>query len=314
MIRALLLVLLPLWALADIDVSESPQQLLERIVQASSQQNYQGTVVMASATSWQTMTVQHALIEGQEYERLQQLTGLPQEYIQRGAEQICSHADHLPLHRPLKNPLRIPAPKLQPDFAYDLSMGTVQRLAGRIVRQLHVQPHDHNRYGLNLWLDQQTGLLLGVDLLDGQQHVLERTHFVEINMAPMLVADDFLPSMPSHSVQVIDAIKTTIAPVSWQPNWLPAGFHLTSAQEQENSIRLMYFDGITAFSVFIDRTASVPTLEKQWGATAAVVMPVTYEDQVHRVTAVGEVPLETLRQIALSVQPNLTLPILESVE
>ncbi len=309
MIKTLVLLLLPLWALAE--ASENPQQLLENVAQAARLQNYQGTIVMASASHWQSMDVQHAFINGQEFERLQQLTGLPQEYIKRGSEQFCSHGDNLAVHRPLKNPLRTPTPKLEQDFAYSFTYGTVQRLAGRLVQQLNVQPHDNNRYGLTLWLDQQTNLLLGVDLLDSQQHILERTHYVDIEIAAIMTAENFIPSMPTHAVQETVSTESKIANVSWQPSWLPVGFQMTHAQEQTGSIRLMYFDGITAFSVYIDQSASAPTLEKQWGATAAVVMPIMYEDQVHRVTAVGEVPLHTLREVVLSVRPNMTTPVAE---
>src|SRR5690554_2853106 len=218
--------LLPLWVWA-----ETPQQLLESVAQAARQQNYQGTVVMASASHWQSMKVQHALIDGEEFERLQQLTGLPQEYIQHGSEQWCSHDDNLALHRPLKNPLRIPHPKLQQDFAYDFIQGKTQRLAGRTVRQLNVQPHDNNRYGLTLWLDQQTNLLLGVDLLDSQQHILERTHYVDIDMTGDVTPKDFVPSMPVHAVQQRVSKQSKLAPVSWKPSWLPVGFQKTHAQE-----------------------------------------------------------------------------------
>lgn len=303
MIRTLVLLLLPLWA--AVAFSASPQQSLEKIAQAARQQNYQGTVVMASASHWQSMAVKHAFINDQEYERLEQLTGMPQEYVRRGEEELCGHTESLAFHRPLKNPLRTPTPELQPDFAYTFAYGSVQRLAGRQVQQLNVQPHDNHRYGLTLWLDQQTNLLLGVDLLGSDNHVLERTHFVDIEVAKPMPVEAFQSSLPAHQVAPAETAESKIAAVSWLPNWLPNGFHLAHAQEQADSIRLMYFDGITAFSVFIDQSVSAPTLEKQWGATAAVVMPVMYDEQMHRVTAVGEVPLHTLREVVLSVRPNL---------
>lgn len=309
MIRALVLLLLPLWAAAE--TSQSPQQLLERVAEAARQQSYQGTIVMASSSHWQSMNVKHTLIDGQEYERLVQLTGIPQESIMRGSEKMCGHVDNLSYHRPLTNPLRTPTPRLQQGFAYNFTYGTVQRLAGRVVQQVNVQPHDNHRYGLTLWLDQQTNLLLGVDLLGSQQQILERTHYVDISLSVPMAAEEFAPTMPTHAVPEVAEQESNISAVSWQPSWLPLGFQVTHAQEQDDSIRLMYFDGITAFSVFIDQSASAPTLEKQWGATAAVVMPLSYEDQIHRVTAVGEVPLHTLRQVALSVSPSATASLTE---
>lgn len=304
MIRALILLLLPVWALADI--SESPQQILESVAQAARQQNYQGTIVMASSSHWQTMEVKHAMINGEEYERLKQLTGASQESIKRGAEHVCSHAEHLPLHRPLKNPLRIPTPKLDQNFAYDFTYGDLQRMAGRMVQPLNVKPYDNKRYGLTLWIDKKSKLLLGVDLLDSKQNVLERTHYVDISLAAELTPQDFIPNMPAHGVQrSITEPEKSIAQVGWKPYWLPVGFELTHALEEDGSVRLMYFDGITAFSVFIDRSDNAPALEQQWGATAAVVIPVAYNESIHRVTAVGEVPLSTLREIVASVKPNL---------
>lgn len=305
MVKALVLWLLPLLAFAE--VSESPQQWLERIADAARQQNYQGTIAMVSDSHWQTLSVQHALIDGEEYERLQQLSGVPQEYVKRGSEQLCSHIETFPFHRPLKNPLRIPIPELQQDLAYDFTFGGVQRLAGKVAQQLNVQPHDDNRYGLTLWLDQQTSLLLGVDLLDSQHNILERTHFVEVTIGQPIAVEEFVTTMPAHEVQQSDSAENKIAEVSWLPTWLPVGFKMTFAQEHADGIRLMYFDGITAFSVFIDQTATAPSLEKQWGATAAVVLPITYEDQLQRVTAVGEVPLHTLRQVVLSVRPSMAM-------
>lgn len=305
MVKALVLWLLPLWAVAE--QGQSPQQWLERIADAARQQNYQGTIAMVSDSHWQTLSVQHALIGGEEYERLQQLNGVPQEYIKRGTEQLCSHVEAFPFHRPLKNPLRIPIPALQQDLAYSFTFGGVQRLAGKVAQQLNVQPHDNNRYGLTLWLDQQTSLLLGVDLLDSQHNILERTRFVNIDIGQPIAAEEFVTSMPAHAVQQTNNPESQVAEVSWLPTWLPLGFKMTFAQEQADSIRLMFFDGITAFSVFIDQSASAPTLEKQWGATAALVLPITHEETVHRVTAVGEVPLHTLRQVVLSIRPNVAV-------
>src|SRR5690554_8229704 len=115
---------------------------------------------MASSSHWQTMEVKHAMINGEEYERLKQLTGASQESIKRGAEHVCSHAEHLPLHRPLKNPLRIPTPKPDQNFAYDFTYGDLQRMAGRMVQPLNVKPYDNKRYGLTLWIDKKSKLLL----------------------------------------------------------------------------------------------------------------------------------------------------------
>ena len=46
-------------------------------------------------------------------------------------------------------------------------------------------------------------------------------------------------------------------------------------------------------------------MNKRWGATAAVVRHMKFNDNGYRITVVGEVPMATVQKIALSVRPIL---------
>lgn len=284
----------------------SAQQWLQDMAQAARSQNYSGILMYGDPGHWDSMAITHAIIDGVEYEHLQQLTGLPRELLRNQDGTFCLHPDTPDAHHtPLKNPLRSLVPQANLDLHYDFLLGGSGRIAGRYARELRVQPRDQHRYGLRLWLDQETGLLLRSDLLNLQHRVLERVQFAQVAIgAPAQVAE-FTLSGEAHPLPAAEPLPE-LTEVSQLPHWLPPGFELTAAREQPGSIQLLYADGLAAFSLFIDVTdGGMPAIQRQWGATSAVVHQVNRADGLLRVTAVGELPVATLQQVAASVQPRL---------
>lgn len=284
--------------------AESPltaDQWLARMERAAQQENYQGVIVSGLNQHWDSLQVRHAQIDGKEYEHLLRLNQKAQELIRQGEESVCYHQGKLKLHSPLKNPLRLRIP--EQIVGYDLVVGAHLRLAGRSGQEVLIRPKDALRYGMRLWLDEATGLLLGLELLNERGVVLERAQYAQIQIGEPIAADTFQSTLPGHAL----ANKTQaaeIALVDWQPRWLPEGFVATQAKQQQQAVRLMYSDGLAAFSVFVDEVpAAVPHLVRQWGATNAVLLQVQHNEVRRRITAVGELPASTLEQIALSVAP-----------
>ncbi|MGB1091199.1 MAG: MucB/RseB C-terminal domain-containing protein, partial [Oceanobacter sp.] len=94
----------------------------------------------------------------------------------------------------------------------------------------------------------------------------------------------------------------------WGPRWLPPGFsrvvHSMNAQMPTAMDRIQtYSDGISAFSLFLDRVKDkkMPDMDQRWGATSAVVRHTGKRDDKMRVTVVGEIPMKTARSVAKSV-------------
>ncbi|MAY15500.1 MucB/RseB C-terminal domain-containing protein [Thalassolituus alkanivorans] len=318
---------------------EGARGWLERMTQAFQQQNYRGVLIYGDGQEWQTLAITHAVIDGVEQEKLQHLTGLPREMVRHGHDIVCIHpGDHSPrLNSELSNPLHGFSRVMDiDDGQYHFTLGNVERIAGRFAQRLQVTPVDADRYGYQLWLDQVTGLLLRSDLLNHQQQVLERFQFAQIEIGPDIPATAFEPDDQGHKLTLYpvspDHEQISTADIGWLPGWVPSGFHITAviqagspqpqvaAEQKDDSgamsklpVRLMYSDGLAAFTLFIDPVSQehLPEMTSRWGATAAVVRYREHssaeadgDNQSRlRVTVVGELPADTMIRIATSVVP-----------
>ncbi len=325
---------------AGVQAEESARGWLERMIQAFQQQNYRGVLIYGNGQEWQTLAITHGVIDGMEQEKLQHLTGLPREMVRHGHDITCIHpGDHSPrLNSELSNPLHGFSRVMEVDDGqYHFTLGNVERIAGRFAQRLQVTPVDADRYGYQLWLDQVSGLLLRSDLLNHQQQVLERFQFAQIDIGLDLPTSAFEPDDQGHKLTLYsvspDHEQINTADIGWLPGWVPVGFHITAVIQAGTSpamkaeqnggpvtamsklpVRLMYSDGLAAFTLFIDPVSQdhLPEMTSRWGATAAVVRYREHssgdtdgDNQSRlRVTVVGELPADTMIRIATSVVPG----------
>lgn len=301
------------FSIANVQADQNDQiarHWLERMSEAAHSQNYEGVIVYGDPKHWDSFFIRHANIAGTEYEHLKQLTGAEIELLRRGDEVSCSHIEgHQQHHAVLNNPLRTVVPHANLNNYYDFLLGDRQRIAGRDARQIVLLPKDEHRFGISLWLDENSALLLRSDLFNFKRQVLERAQFAQIEIGEPIAAEEFTSTLPVHPL-LNSLSQADIQAVSWQPTWLPVGFKITAATEQDGAVRIMYGDGLAVVSIFIDEIAgAVPVIQHQWGATSAVVRRVETAAGVRRVTAVGELPVTTLLTIMQSVQPVLPLAI-----
>lgn len=298
-----LVLLLSLSASLCAQEPDRAEDWLARMQAAGQNTGYQGVIVFGLHKTWDSLRVQHALIDGQEYEQLSLLTRAPQEMLRVGQQITCLHAPHDAPHAALKNPLQLNIPTGA--TPYQFLLGGQVRIAGRDAQELLIRAQSPDRYGLRLWLDQDSALLLGMEILDVQGRPLERAQYAVIDLPKALDKSAFHSALSGHTLaEPTPPVAEPIGVVSWQPSWLPEGFYSTFAQQQASSVRLMYSDGIAKFSLYVDdATEAVPNLRKQWGATTAVLLQVQQGNERRRVTAVGDLPAKTLEHIALSVMP-----------
>ena len=85
---------------------------------------------------------------------------------------------------------------------------------------------------------------------------------------------------------------------------MPPGFALSVERDAASRDALMYSDGLSAFTLFVDQVEqdSMPDMSRRWGATAAVVRHQRDGERNMRITVVGELPMATAKRIALSVR------------
>lgn len=196
---------------------------------------------------------------------------------------------------------------------YALKMLGLDRVAGRVAERLELKPHDQFRYGMRLWIDRQTGLLLRNDLLHPAYGILESVAYTSISM-PKQIADDLLqPGISGDGFRRItwpereQAIAPTTAEGSWHVSWAPKGFALRQQGVQQHpggaasTEHLVYSDGLASVSVFVEALpddANPLKGHSSMGAASAYGRMIG----VHQVTVVGEVPAATVERIGLSVE------------
>lgn len=301
------------WLVLPVHADEA-QDALRRLAQADQQQSYQGTFVYERNGSFSTHRIWHRIGEGRVHERLLQLDGSAQEVVRVAGLTQCVSGTLVPgvASPPESSARALDAKKLS--SWYDLKMVGASRVAGRTASILAITPKDQHRYGVELHIDNATGLILKSLLLSDKGQLLERFQFTDFDTT--LPTDQvLLPSAECKPVTVTRTKpETVISPVEWRSEWLPAGFEVTRSGVRKDPATdalvtsLMYSDGLARVSVFVERVsgASSADIRTQLGPTVAVSRRLTTPQGDAMVTVVGEIPMGTAERIALSMRGNET--------
>ena len=286
--------------------ADEAQQWLDKMGTALREQNYHGTFTYMRGSQFETIKITHQFNDGQELERLLNLNGEPREVIREDSEVVCHH---LKSGTPSLNhdvPLGPFSAAFNESLAinhdqYRFSLHGTDRIAGRTTVRLKITPRFDDRFGYQLWLDEETGLLLQSQLLQRNQ-VLELFQFSNIEIGePVDVA--LVSSLGSDTLShrlspEIQAAVSNNKP-RWRVSWLPKGFRPVKVP---NSNRLHFTDGLAGLSVFFEgKTSPMPEMTTHLGATTVITRRL--KDAEGQITVVGEVPINTARKIAESVEP-----------
>ena len=290
--------------------ADDAQDTLKRLAQAEQQQSYQGTFVYERNGSFSTHRIWHRVTDGKVRERLLQLDGSAQEVVRSENSTQCVSGK---LETGVSN---------QPESAvhafdtkklsawYDIKTVGSSRVAGRPATIIALTPKDQHRYGIELHVDNETGLPVKSLLLSEKGQLLERFQFTELNTT--VPTDEVLQA--SADCRPVDVVKAKPDAASkstpWRLEWVPPGFELTSSairKDAESKVQvsnLMYDDGLARFSVFVEPVsgAAVTDTRTQLGPTVAVSRRLTTPKGDTLVTVVGEIPLGTAERIALSLR------------
>jgi len=185
------------------------------------------------------------------------------------------------------------------------------RVSGRDARVIAVTPMDQMRYGYRVWIDEATAMPLKTQLRSGQGQVLEQIVFTDLRLPAHIAKGELEPAVDARNYRWVqhldDPVESHGLSVSWEPSALPPGFRMTvSAWQVLHSgpvEHLVFSDGLAAVSVFVEigrgqRAEQVSDDAATIGSSSAYSTVV----QGYRVTAVGEVPPDTVRAIAQSIR------------
>ena len=296
--------------------ADEARDWLKRLGQAEQQQSYQGTFVYERNGSFSTHGIWHLVQNGSVRERLMQLDGAAQEVVRADGRTECVSGKIISGlgDTPVTTERQLNTERLN-DW-YSVAKVGDSRVAGRPVSVIAFTPRDQHRYGVELYLDNETGLALKSLLLNDKGQLLERFQFTTLDTTP---PDDseLKPTGKCRPVVAADpapsAVKTTHV---WHSDWLPPGFELISStvrndpQTKSEVTSLLYDDGLTRFSVFLEplKGSSVPDTRLQLGPTVAVSRHLTTPGGDMMATVVGEIPMGTAERIALSMRAGQNDP------
>jgi sigma-E factor negative regulatory protein RseB len=310
--------------------SETRAWLL-RIQDATNKRSFSGTFVFSAGGAMSSARITHFSHGQNQFEQVDSLDGPPR--------QLLRHNDTVHTVWPQTGVVVVekrdsgttfPALLLGAEdqvFAnYEVrSHQGTERIAGHDAKVLLLRPKDGHRYGYRLWSDQVTGLLLRADVVGERDEVLESSAFSEVTIGikaqpeRVLSAIKKLSSLRSVKVEMT---PTTLDMHGWQLRVLVPGFKEIRCFERPwgasldasaverlqtphvvptKALQVVYSDGLTHVSVFIepfDGARHGRQVPKFLGATRAF----STRQTDWWITAVGDVPMATLRSLAQGLQ------------
>ncbi len=291
--------------------SRDVQSWLDRMSFAVNNLTYSGTLVFVRGHKIDTLRIWHQA-EGQ-MERLVSLNGAQRE--------VWRDPDSVRCIMPESQQVLVDSRLTEgvfPSFTadqldasrYSLKLGGVERVAGLPAQLLTIQPLDEFRYGHQLWLDRDSGMLLKSVLVDNGEPV-EQLLFTQIQIGGHIPQSELRPPLKPGLVEV--EMPTSVAGPGasnadeghWAVTEIPAGFALRSHRhsthaEQGDGEHLLFSDGMASVSIYVEPSPKGRGGLSGYSKVGAVNMFGTQKGGFS-VTAVGEVPSATVRKMAESV-------------
>jgi sigma-E factor negative regulatory protein RseB len=309
--------------------ADDPQVWLEKMNDALESRNYDGTFFHLSGGRIETMRIVHRVRAGRVMERLQSLDGPGREFVRNNDELTCYLPDQhtiLVEPRPDRGPFLGSLPRFGADTSeyYRLEALPDARILGRNAHVIAVNPKDQFRFGYRLWLDEKTAMPLKTQLCDSHGEILEQILFARLDMPDNIADSELAPAVKTDGMRwvrqgpALDVPSPALA--GFRASELPPGFKLTVEGAQTiggataPASHLVYSDGLATVSVFIEAQPPAGAAENDVAASSADGAPMQGLAKVgsgyafstvvqgHQVTAVGEVPAQTVEFIAHSVK------------
>jgi sigma-E factor negative regulatory protein RseB len=305
----------------------SVNEWLTRMHEASMQKrSYIGTMVQSSQSGISSARIWHACDGQTQIERIETLTGAPRSSI-RHNEKMLTFMPELKLVRMEKREglgegmgmgananfteFLKPGANNIPDFYTVKALGQ-ERVAGLEAEIVQLMPRDKLRYGYRLWTDRKTALVLKLQTLDTSGAVVEQAAFSELQMDAPVKAGKLKQMMKPQEgwrLEQADVVKTSASAEGWQLKSQVPGFKgincykrgLATNAQSDDSVQWVFSDGLATVSLFLESYDAARHTQEGVAASGAT-NSLFRRLQDHFLTAVGEVPLQTLRDFAQAIE------------
>ncbi|MFZ5548479.1 MAG: MucB/RseB C-terminal domain-containing protein [Pseudomonadota bacterium] len=295
---------------------------LMRLHEAARLRNYQGTLVVSTATSVTSSRVAHFCDGDQQYERVEALDG--------EARSMLRHNEIVHTLWPRARVAVVEQRDVRASFpalvtaggeagvleSYELRALGMDRVAGYEAEVVVMKARDALRFSQRLWAERQTGLLLRADILAPNGQMLESSAFSELALGgkpkPALVLEP-LRQLDRYRVLRPAVLPTSLDNEGWQMNTsqLPRGFRQVQCAKRTLDpgggpnapvvLQSIYADGLTHVSLFVEPFDGKRHQAEVAGSIGATHTLTTRRED-HWVTVMGDVPTETLRRFASALE------------
>lgn len=296
----------------------SVSEWLARMHEASKLRSYVGTFVVSSNNGSMTSArIWHACDGDKQVERVESLTGAPRSVFRRNQEVVTFLPESRVVRTETRESLGLFTDLLKssessiPEFYVAKRVGA-DRVAGFDADVIRLAPRDQLRFGYRIWTEKKTGLVVKLQTIDVEGNVLEQAAFSELQLdAPVRVdkLSQMMSSTDGWRVERSEAIKTTADAEGWQMKATVAGFKPISCYKRpsagattpEGAMQWIFSDGLAAVSLFVE------PYDKQRHAQEGLFSSGATQTMTRRIqdwwlTAVGEVPQQTLKAFAQSLE------------
>jgi sigma-E factor negative regulatory protein RseB len=311
-------------ARAGAPAADDPAVWVERMNQVLANRNYDGVFVHQLGEHRETMRIIHRVQDGHLTERVVSTDGSGREFIRDGNELVGYFPDRRIVvveKRPRSLGFIGGLPGFDPAGQSNYEVRDVERtrLQGRPARVITVTPRDTYRYGYRLWIDEKTAMPVKTQLASLSGEIIEQITFASLTM-PTRIEDEILKAeVDTEGFRWLRREPPSARPgqvLAWSAQTLPPGFRRGAGGVSgmpgppKPSSHLVFTDGLASVSVFIESAGTPPPQSRtgephqasgpaQLGAASAF----TTIFEGFRVTAVGEVPPQTVKVIAESLRP-----------
>jgi len=277
-----------------------PIAALQRMASATRTVEYEGTLVYLHGHQLTSLRIAHRIDAGESRESLLALNGPIRALARNPRGVTCvlpdAHAISVKRAPATKGVLRRAAldpERLAPHYLIH-PLGE-SRVAGRDTDVVGIIPRDNLRYGYRFYVDRDTGLPLKTDLMDNGATPIEQVMFTDLTIVGDGASATAAPAESESAGSATPAFGPDSTDDGWHFAALPPGFRVIAHEIETGSPEhLMVSDGLASVSVYIepDNGAGLRGAAHMGAINAAGRLL-----EGHQVTAVGEVPPQTIDAI-----------------
>lgn len=295
--------------------SEQAMDWIQKMSVAMQELSYKGRFVYLQNNQLESMSILHVNDRQGVRERLISLNGEAREILRDNDNLTCVWPSSRQVvvdqsNKSSPSPIWIPENVKHLARFYEFSLSGNDRVADHPAVIVSIKPRDNYRYGMKVWVDENNGLLLQSLLLDEWGKIKEQVMFTKLALMHYDDQSSFsvIPKIDSGYALIRSHYGAESAQLEsdtkWQIQSMPVGFWIESSfrkklpESNDYTQQMILTDGMASVSVFIEPTsANSLTGETSMGAVNAYGT----RFNEYTVTAIGEVPAITVRQLAESM-------------